>query len=211
MLKAWKIKADKSQFEKLKSEERFWQLVALSRAVNAMRFVQTALEAHPEDDGSPQALRNKFNSFFFTCSLLYEAIRLLERMRKNFHQRQEFLPLHAILKDKTATALRKSNLEPLRSQLAFHFLENEVGIQLAKNDFSPVFATGEGDTNADVYFELADACALGTFSALQLGQSGAVEKFGELAEGVTDLAVRFMDAADTFINETLKSDGWKLE
>ena len=28
---------------------------------------------------------------------------------------------------------------------------------------------------------------------------------------VTDLAIRFMDAADGFINKTLLNDGWKLE
>jgi len=152
-----------------------------------------------------------FTPSFFTCSLLYEALLLVQRLPKNFHQRPEFLPLHQILKDKTATALKDSNLKPLRNQLAFHFDEGEVESQLAKNAFTPVFAIGEGDTNADVYFELADACTLGTFSGLQLGQSDAKEQFGELAERVTDLAVRFMDAADSFINETLLSDGWKLE
>ena len=212
MPKSWKIKVDKSRFETLKSEERFCQLVALSRAVNAMRFVQSALEAHREEDGSPQALRNKFNSFFFTCSLLYEALLLVQRLPKNFRQCPEFLPLHQILRDKTATALKDSNLNPLRNQLTFHFLENEVKSQLSKqNGLTPVFAIGGGDTNADVYFELADACTLGTFSGLQLGQPGAEEQFGELAQRVTDLAVRFMDAADNFINKTLLSDGWELE
>ena len=211
MPKRWKIKVDKSRFETLKSEERFCQLVALSRAVNAMRFVQTALEAHREEDGSPQALRNKFNSFFFTCSLLYEALLLVQRLPKNFHQRPEFIPLHQILKDKTATALKDFNLKPLRNQLTFHFDEVEVKSQLAKNAFTPVFAIGEGDTNADVYFEIADACTLGTFSGLQLSQPNAEGQFGELAQRVTDLAIRFMDAADSFINKTLLSDGWELE
>jgi hypothetical protein len=117
-----------------------------------------------------------------------------------------------ILKDKTATALKDSNLNPVRNQLTFHFSEDEVRSQLSKqNGLNPVFAIGDGDINADVYFDLADACTLGTFSGLQLGQPGAEEQFGELAKRVTDLAVRFMGAADNFINETLLSDGWELE
>ena len=72
--KRWTIEIDKVRFDELKSEERFWQLVALSRAANTLRFVQAALLAHPENSDSLQAKRTKFNSFFFTCALLYEAI-----------------------------------------------------------------------------------------------------------------------------------------
>jgi hypothetical protein len=43
--KHWAIEIDKGSFNKLKSDERFWQLVALSRAVNALRFVQVAITA----------------------------------------------------------------------------------------------------------------------------------------------------------------------
>src|SRR6266516_2445835 len=50
--KRWVIEIDKARFDKLKSDEKFWQLVALSRAVNALRFVQAALFAHPEDSDS---------------------------------------------------------------------------------------------------------------------------------------------------------------
>src|SRR5208337_2770295 len=135
--KRWTIEIDKARFDKLKSEERFWQLVALARAVNTMRFVQTALLAQAEESDSLQAKRTKFNSFFFTCALLYEAIRLVERMGKYFHQVPAFGPLHEILKDPTATELRNSNLNPLRNQLTFHFFEKEIGAQLIKNDANP--------------------------------------------------------------------------
>ena len=172
--KRWTIEIDKGRFDKLKSEERFWQLVALSRAVNTLRFVQAALLAHPEESDSLQVKRTKFNSFFFTCALLYEALQLVERMCKYFRQVPEFGPLHDILKDPTATDLRNSNLNPLRNQLTFHFFENEIGAQLIKNDVNPRFVTGHGETNADVYYELADVCTLGAFSGLQLNQPGAV-------------------------------------
>jgi hypothetical protein len=205
----WTIEIDKARFNKLKSNERFWQLVALSKAVNALRFVQSALLAHPEESDSLQAKRTKFNSFFFTCALLYEALLLVERMCKHFREVPAFAPLQAILKDRTATELRTANLNPLRNQLTFHFLENEVGAQLINNDVQPRFVTGEGETNAETYYELPDVCALGAFSGLQLNQPGAVEAFGELAKNVTDLAVRFNDAAETFIANVLMADGWE--
>ena len=208
--KRWTIEIDKARFDKLKSEERFWQLVALSRAVNALRFVQAALLAHPEESDSLQAKRTKFNSFFFTCALLFEALQLVERMCKHFRQVPAFAPLQEILKDRTATEFRKSNLNPLRNQLTFHFFEAEVGEQLSKNDVNPRFVTGEGETNADTYYEIADVCALGAFSGLQLNQPGAPEQFGEQANTVTELAVRFYAVAETFIATVLMADGWEF-
>lgn len=207
----WTIEIDKARFGKLKSDERFWQLVALSRAVNALRFVHVALLAHTEEESdSLHATRTRFNSFFFTCALLYEALLLVERMCKHFREAPEFVPLHEILKDPIATELRNSNLNPLRNQLAFHFFEDEVGEQLNKSDVNPRFVIGHGETNADVYYEIADVCALGAFSGLQLNQPEALEKFTKLAQTATDVAVRFVDAAETFIAKTLIADGWDL-
>ncbi len=40
----WKIRIDEKEFDRLKKEERFWFLVTLARAVNAFRFVHSALE-----------------------------------------------------------------------------------------------------------------------------------------------------------------------
>lgn len=105
--KRWTIEIDKTGFDKLKSDEKFWQLVALSRAVNALRFVQVALLAHSEESDSLHATRTRFNSFFFTCALLYEALRLVERMCKHFHQTPEFAPLHEILKEPRGDRIEK--------------------------------------------------------------------------------------------------------
>ena len=206
--KRWTIEIDKARFNKLRSEERFWQLVALSRAVNALRFVQAAILARSEESDSLHATRTRFNSFFFTCALLYEALRLVERMCKYFRPVPEFAPLQEILKDPTATEFRKSNLNPLRNQLTFHFFEAEVGEQL-KNDVNTRFVSGHGKKSVDVYYELADACTLGAFSRLQLNQPGALEQFGKQANTVTDLAVQFMDAAENFIAAVLMADGWE--
>jgi hypothetical protein len=131
-------------------------------------------------------------------------------MRKHFHHLCEFDTLQTILKDPEATKFRKSNLNPLRNRLTFHFSEGEVGAQLAKSDMTPRFVSGQGETNGDVYYELADACALGAFSGLQLNQPNSLEQFEKQTQTVTDLAVRFVDAAETFIANVLIADGWEL-
>jgi hypothetical protein len=207
--KRWALEIDKARFDNLRTDERFWQLVALSRAVNTLRFVHAALLAYEHEDDSLRAHRTTYNSFFFNCALLYEALLLVERMCKHFHQVPGFAPLHEILKDRTATELRNSNLNPLRNQLTFHFFENEIGTQLVKTDVVP-FVSGEGETNADVYYELADLCTLGAFSGLHLNEPGALEKLAEQIEATTNLAVMFMDAAEGFLVAVLKADGWEM-
>ena len=109
-----------------------------------------------------------------------------------------------------ATELRKSNLNPLRNQLTFHFFEDEVGEQLTKGGSNPRFLSGHGETNADVYYELADVCALGAFSGLQLDKPEAVQQFAKLAQTATDVAIRFVEAAETFIAKTLIAGGWQM-
>src|SRR5690348_11285172 len=113
---AWGIELEKEQFKKIKTEERFWQLVALSRAVNALRFVQSALLAYGSDDDSIPAQRTRNNSFFFNSALLYEALLLVERLGRYFHSVPEFNDLRQLLKDPTATELRNSSLAALRNR-----------------------------------------------------------------------------------------------
>ncbi|MBZ5629658.1 MAG: hypothetical protein LAO06_12415 [Acidobacteriia bacterium] len=204
--KQWHIEINKARFNKLRTEERFWQLVALSRAVNALRFVQVALLGHEHDDNSLRATRTRYNSFFFNCALLYEALLLVERLGKNYRDFLEFEKLRQLLKDSVATELRNSSLARLRNQLTFHFLEGEIGAQLAKPDLVPRFASGQGEANADVYYELGDACALGAFAGPSLEEPAALEK--RIAEA-TDLALRFMDSAEEFIVAVLKAEGWE--
>jgi hypothetical protein len=75
----WVVEIDPAEFEKLNQQERFWQLVALARAVNALRFVHTALLRHEGQENSLDARRTSFNSFFFNCALLFEALLLVSR------------------------------------------------------------------------------------------------------------------------------------
>lgn len=209
----WAIEIDPASFAKLRDQEKFWQIVALARAVNALRFVHTALLRHDTEDDSPDARRTRFNSFFFNCALLYEALLLVERLNKHYRDVPEFELLRGLLKDRNVIELRKS-LGPLRNRLAFHFDETEIGTQLHNSDMAPQFSFGEGTINQGVYHELADACALGVFSGLKLHHQEILEPDGALGKQVvmaTDTANRFTDAAEKFLTAVLETDGWKLK
>ena len=96
-VKPWRIEIDKDRFDKLKSEERFWQLVALS-------------------------------------------LRLVERLRKHYHEVPKFEGLHQLLRDRAATELRNSSLATFRNRLTFHF-EHCAG----PLDCAPMYADLFGD------------------------------------------------------------------
>lgn len=209
----WVVEIDATKFADLKKQERFWQLLALARAVNALRFVHAALLRHNDTEDSPDARRTRFNSFFFNCALLFEALLLVERLSKNFRDVPEFEALRDLLKDRTVIELRKSSLGPLRDRLAFHFDEAEIGAQLHNSDLAPQFVAGEGTVNQGVYYEMADACAIGAFSGLQLNKPGVVEHEGQLGLQIgnaTDVANRFVLAAENFLAAVLDMDGWNL-
>ena len=61
-----------------------------------------------------------------------------------------------------------------------------------------------------MYYELADLCTLGIFSGLQLNELATMEKLGQQIQATTDLAVRFMEAAEALITAVVTADGWEL-
>ena len=159
----WKVRIDKSAFDKFKTEESFWSLVALSRVVNALRFVHSPLEHY--QNNTPGALRVRYNSFLFNCALLYEASLFVEQLHKHHGQGPEFQTMATVLNTKDARALLQSNLSGIRNRLVFHFGIDEIGAQLKNLELDePIFVSAMGDTNQQTYYELADLCAISTFS-----------------------------------------------
>ncbi len=208
----WKIKIDKEAFDKLKIEESFWQIVALSRAVNSLRFDQTVLEPYHEDD-SPAAVRVRYNSFIFGCALLYEVSKTVQFFGKHHRDLPEYKAMTAVINTHAALDLRDSNLGELRNKLVFHFGYDEIGIQLAKLKLEePIFAIGKGDTNKQVYLELADLCVINAFAGFAASEKEEdVQRMTELIKKTTELLLQFVDAADLFIRAVLQSTGWAFE
>ena len=75
--------------------------------------------------------------FFTTAPCFMRLCFWLSVWLKHFRDVPEFGPLREILKDRTATEIRNSNLNPLRNQVAFHFSEDAIGGQFMKMDMEP--------------------------------------------------------------------------
>ncbi len=207
----WTIRLDKSAFDKLKTEESFWCVVALSRVVNALRFVHAPLEYYEDD--SPGALRVRYNSFFFNCALFYEASLFVQKLHKHHGLLPEFQAMASVMNTRGARQLLESNLSGLRNKLVFHFDIGEIGEQLKKLELEePIFVSGLGPTNGQTYYELADLCALSTFAGPAFAikdEALHVQAVKDLLRITTDFTLEFLAKAELFIFAVLKSGGWE--
>ncbi len=208
---AWRITCDPEAFASLAGDKRFWQLVALARLVNTIRFSQAALPS--QEDDTPRASRQRFNSFFVTAALLKEGIPLAQRLGSSFRHlpayQQRILP---ILQDRAVEQLLAEHLKPLRDEAVAHFLERELGPRLSDHEFDDVcFIRGFGTTSGQVHYQLADMLAMRAFT----GATGTREEFliraTELMQRTTELAIKYLGAADRLIGEALLEMGWRKE
>jgi hypothetical protein len=206
----WKIVTTKEKFDILKKKEEFWGLVALCRAVNELRFVQMPLLEH-ESDNSPAGMRARYNSLLFSCALFVESVLLVRKLNKYFGEMPEFQELAKVTnKSKEARELMNSGLIDLRNTLVFHFDVDEVGRQLAQLELSdPIFVLAMGKSNGQVYYELADLCAVRTFGGpLPQDDADALTALGKRMDAISELIVEFATQAEILIVEVLINEGW---
>jgi hypothetical protein len=209
----WKIVITKDKFDSIKMKEEFWALVALSRAVNELRFVQMPLISHQNDD-SPAAVRARYNSLLFSCAVFVESCLLIQKLNKYFGQMPLFQELAQVTsKSKAAQQLLNASLFDLRNRLVFHFAIDEFGEQLKTLELSqPIFVSAMGKENGQVYYELADLCAARAFSKpLPQDDAAALAAIGQRAEAISDLIVEFSERAEELIVEVLTQQGWQSE
>ncbi len=207
----WRVVTNKDNFDKLKSVESFWSIVALGRAVNALFFVHQALVVH-EDDNSPAAMRAKYNSVLFSCGILFESFVLVQRIGKYFSAVPEFRNLSALMNSKEARKILESDFSKLRNTLVFHFDPEEVGKQLEKLELSePTFTSAQGRTNGQVYCELSDLCAFRTLYGPSFPGSDALLAESEFTRLASKLIVDFSNAAQDLIQASLSATGWHGE
>jgi hypothetical protein len=202
----WKCVTDITNFERLKTDKAFWSVVALARIVNALRFVQMPLVDNEGKD-SPSAVRARFNSFFFNCSLFYEASLFVQNLPGPHRTMPEFQSMAEIINTKDARALRDSNLDNLRNKLVFHFDLDEIGKHIQKLQH-PVFLTATGTTNGEVYYEIADACAVEAFKE---PPATSDQDLNDLVAQATKVTLDFVNAAELFIKAYLEKEGWRGE
>jgi hypothetical protein len=209
---AWDILCDPPTLEKLKKEEKFWQIIALARAVNALSFAHWSVLPFWEDR-TLHGMRTRNNLFLFTCAALYEGLRLVEKkMNKTFHADPAFSGLKAILKNQTARKLRGMHLERARNHVAFHFLPESFGKMVnIPGESTCSFVAGLGTHRVQTYYAFADVLAIEFFVGRAAYNSEEFYKeLDQLMLSTRQLAADFVNAAEHLIKHSLASWGFQM-
>lgn len=209
----WDIVCSKRQFDKLKSDERFLALLRLARFVNALMFCHRPVINAGNMD-TPDATRQRINSFVFASSVLYEGFRVAEQLGKHFRQLDSFKNGFAnLMRDRNAQNLKNTILKRMRDKFVFHF-DKDVATEALEGFELPhyKFATGKGKVFGQMYFCLADEVVMNFLLQLKDEESDDELKlrFQNITQDITQLMVKFLEAAEKLIAEALIQMGWVL-
>jgi len=197
-----------AQFAALRDDEAFWYLLALCRAVNAIKAAQVQAIGS-RDSTSPGASRQRIAGFFNLAATLFEALEFSKRLGKHFKSLASFSGVAALHRNKQILTLTSEILEPIRNTVVFHFdldVMPRSRLTLAPDNFT--FARWDyDDVESGIYYDLADLAALHTV----LGSPASPEQFFDRIEvflsGVISAARQFSKAAEDLIQEYVTGVG----
>lgn len=209
---AWDILCDPPLLEKIKKEEKFWQIIALSRAVNALSFAHWSVLPFWKER-TLLGLRTRNNLFLYTCAALAESLLLVEKMFLNFNADPAFAEMKALLKTKTARKLRNMHLERVRNNVVFHFLPEAFGEMVnIPGESVCSFVSGLGNERVQRYYNFADILAMEFFVGRAANNSEQWYKdFKQLMIDTRQLTADFANAADSVIRHSLASWGFQIQ
>jgi len=141
-----------------------------------------------------------------------EASLFVNRLGKYYAGLPEYATMVAPFNVRDTQEFIRESLGPVRNAVAFHFGPDEIGVQLTHLDFAePVFVSGMGSQNSNVYYELADFCAMSTFTGR--GFNSPQELWGVVeppVKKVSVLTLGFLTNAEAFLGRVLEDSGWRI-
>jgi hypothetical protein len=207
----WEIACEGDKLKKAREDPRFAGIVTLARATNALSLA-TAILPHIEEPGSPAGARDTWNSFFFTCGILYEALQLVKKMNKEFKHDDRFQKgLRTLLKDPRAKRVENPHWAPVRNRAAFHFDANWFEEQLKRSDFDKcIFVRAEGKKKKGVYYPFPDELVIELMVGVAIESEDFEPRLHAMAKDTTALAIEFSNMAEDVIAHTLRDWGFAL-
>jgi hypothetical protein len=207
----WMVGCDRETFDKCRTDEKFPFIVTLARAVNALNFVHSAM-LHAGETDSPDAQRERMNSYYFASAILYEGIKLIRTMKNTFKDDPIFQQgLLLLLRDPVAQQIERDHLNPARNGVVFHFLPERFAATIDSATVNEcVFIQARGTSKKHVYYTFADVVA----AEILVGFASDTEEFyqalGAAMATTRKLVIRFADYADILIGRHTQNWGFKL-
>jgi hypothetical protein len=215
----WSLVCDAKTFAKCKADKNFPYIAMLSRAVNCLNFVHSAMIQAGNSD-EPEKERDRLNSYFFVSATLYECFNLVQSMESEFKNDAVFRKtLQPFLKQKTTKKLKEEHLNHVRNGAVFHFQPERNRVRSfidAINNAAikeRTFASGLGERKGGVYYTYADILTSEVLMGLSV-DTNRTKFYKELRKVMVrtrDLAFRFAHQGEKLIGYHLKAWGFQLE
>jgi hypothetical protein len=205
--RAEQIYGSAAVFSKCRTDKKFAYVVALARAANALNSAHSLMMNTAGKD-TPAALRDRMNSYFFVSAILYESLKLIERMSPIYGKDKSFQDsLQTLLKDKTAQSLERMHLKAARRDAVFHYVPDRFAEALAKTPMTEcVFVSSLGRKRGNVHYAFADYIAAEMMVGARLDNSEIVNG---MMEKTLKLVTQFIEHFENFIADQLR--GWGFE
>lgn len=211
---AYDITCSKDEFEVLRTNENFLELLALARVLNALRFFhKTAMDSYALS--GPVRARSSINSFLYAGSVLYEGFHTVEKLGKDLKSLDSFKSgFGVLLKDQTVRSFRNSVLHKMRNKFVFHF-DVRVAKEALKEFQLPEykFASGIGKAGGEMYFGLADEAMLNYLldPVQNEPEENLKQRYEKILQETVELMGRFIMSAERLMADVLSNMGFSVK
>ncbi|MFZ3172254.1 MAG: hypothetical protein WA118_09750 [Carboxydocellales bacterium] len=205
-----KVRLSKEQFDDLKMDKQFAEVLCLARVVNSMRFI--LLSGRSMGEGFV-AHRDTTNSFFMAVGILHEGFRVVDRLGKYFSSNDKFREGFVKLrKSQKYKDLKDSVIGDVRNHISFHFFSDVIEDTLKELDSSEcVLFSTDDNTWKTVHYDLADLTVINTMISKKPVDENESDYFSKIVSGTTSLCLDFVRAADELIADYFNQLNLKVE
>ena len=210
--KRWEVYCYKKEFDLLKNDEKFLNILKLSRITNAIYFCHiSAIKTSKEK--TPSNSRQIINSLIYANAILFEGVNCAKFLGKFYKDKTEYLNGFAkLFKSQKFRNLYNKYLKNIRNKISFHFDISILGKTIADFDSNEnIFATGLGEKRCDTYYNLADEIAIHyLIRESNISDKDLKERFSTLLSDLEVIISDFIVSSDNLIAICIKEFGFKF-
>lgn len=206
------VRIPNSEIDSLKNNEKFLMLLRLCRYQNQLLFCQQTLLDYAEDS-TQIGVRQRHNALFFSFGVLYEAMRIVPDLGKEFRHFPSFQKGFAnFFKLPDVVYLRSKVLNRMRNGMVFHVDTDAIKKELHDDYSLPTHefvAFTPGGTFDSLCYPMADEITLNIFIGTASNpEPTGLDTFYDLVGKVGVVTHHFLHCADDLIQEYVRRKQW---
>ncbi len=207
-----KLIIQRKNYEKIKHEERFLDVIILSRLVNNLRANQRCW-TRAINDKSVASEKDLIDYMLYHGAILYEAIKTFSDIQFKFRdlseykkQQNEIKKIARLYGDKKS--FRNTVLDIIRNKLMFHFEPEIIKEGIDHYDLGEdfIFARGESSKNIDLVYTLSDDLAINYLLCNIDMKMSDEDKYKHFGDEILRISKMFCRVVELLIGESIQDN-----